>query len=129
MDPAVAIWEFLSVGAVGLFSFLAIASWSESHRREREASYKSEAIRKFADATPDIAASALEFLREQERNDKERVHAQIKIAGLVTCGVGIGTMVFLSVLIREAPIYLSGSIPLLIGVALLAWSYIPSLRD
>ncbi len=129
MDAAVALWEFLSVGAVALFSFLAIASWSESRRREREAYYRTEAIRKLAESTPDVAASALEFLREQEKNDKERVRAQITIAGLVTCGVGIGMMVFLGALIREAPIYLSGSIPLLIGVALLAWSYIPALRD
>jgi ferric-dicitrate binding protein FerR (iron transport regulator) len=129
MDAAVALWEFLSVGAVALFSFLAISAWSESRRREREAYYRSEAIRKLAESTPDVAASALEFLREQERNDKERVRAQIKIAGLVTCGVGIGMMIFLGALIREAPIYLSGSIPLLIGAALLAWSFIPALRD
>jgi hypothetical protein len=129
MDAAVALWEFLSVGAVALFSFLAIASWSESHRREREAYYKSEAIRKLADATPEVAASALEFLREQERNDRERVLAQIRIGGLVTCGVGMGTMIFLWALIREAPIYLSASIPLLIGAALLAWSYIPAFRN
>jgi ferric-dicitrate binding protein FerR (iron transport regulator) len=129
MDAAVALWEFLSVGAVALFSFLAIGAWSESRRREREAYYRTEAIRKLAEATPDVAASALEFLREQERNDKERVRAQIKIAGLVACGVGIGMMIFLGALIRDAPIYLSGSIPLLIGVALLAWSYIPALRD
>ncbi len=57
------------------------------------------------------------------------MRAQIKIGGLVTCGVGIGAMVFLAALIREAPIYLSGSIPLLIGAGLLAWSYIPALRD
>jgi hypothetical protein len=38
-------------------------------------------------------------------------------------------MIFLRALIREAPIYLSGSIPLLIGAALLAWSYIAALRD
>jgi hypothetical protein len=129
MDAAVALWEFLSIGAVGLFSFLAIASWSESRRREREAYYRGEAIRKLAEAAPDTAAAAFEFLREQERNDRERVRAQIKIGGLVTCGVGIGVMVFLAALIREAPIYLTGLIPLLIGVALLAWSYIPALRD
>jgi hypothetical protein len=75
MDAAVALWEFLSVGAVGLFSFLAIASWSESRRREREAYYRSEAIRKLAEAPPEVAASAFEFLREQERNDRERVRA------------------------------------------------------
>lgn len=129
MDASVALWEFLSVGAVALFSFLAVASWSESHRREREAYYKSEAIRRLAASTPEVAAPALEFLREQERNDRERVRAQIKIGGLVTCGVGIGVMVFLWALIREAPIYLSGLIPLLIGAGLLAWSYIPALRD
>jgi Domain of unknown function (DUF6249) len=129
MDAAVALWEFLSIGAVGLFSFLAIASWSESRRREREAYYRSESIRKLAEAPPEIAASAFAFLHEQEGNDRQRVRAQIKMGGLVTCGVGIGMMVFLSALIREAPIYLSGLIPLLIGAALLAWSYIPVLRD
>jgi hypothetical protein len=129
MDPAVALWEFLSVGAVGLFSFLAIAAWSESRRREREAYYRSEAIRKLGEAPPDIAASAFDFLREQETNDRQRVLAQIRIGGLVTCGAGIGVMVFLAALIREAPIYLSGLIPLLIGATLLAWSYIPALRD
>jgi hypothetical protein len=129
MDSAVALWEFLSVGALALFSFLAVASWSESNRREREAYYRSEAIRKLAEAQADTAAAALEFLREQERNDKERVRAQIKIGGLVTSAVGVGIMVFLHALIREAPIYLAGLIPLLIGVALLAWSYIPALRD
>ena len=73
MEAAVALWEFLSVGAVALFSFLAIGAWSESRQREREAYYRTEAIRKLAEATADVAASALEFLREQERNDKERV--------------------------------------------------------
>jgi hypothetical protein len=129
MDAAVALWGFLSVGAVGLFSFLAVASWSESHRREREAYYRSEAIRKLAEAPPATVASAFEFLREQEENDRKRVRAQIKIGGLVTCGVGVGMMVFLWALIREAPIYLTGLIPLLVGAALLAWSYIPVLRD
>jgi hypothetical protein len=129
MDSGIALWGFLSVGAFGLFLFLAVASWSESHRREREAYYKSEAIRKLAAAPPEMAASVLDFLREMERNDRDRVRAQIKIGGLVTCGVGIGTMAFLAALIRDAPIYLSGLIPLLIGAALLAWSYVPALRD
>jgi hypothetical protein len=129
MDAAFALWGFLSVGAACLFSFLAVASWSESHRREREAYYRSEAIRKLVEAPPDMAASVLDFLRDMERNDRDRVRSQIKIGGLVTCGVGIGIMAFLSALIREAPIYLSGLIPLLIGVALLAWSYVPALRD
>jgi hypothetical protein len=129
MNPEVALFEFLSVGAVALFSFLAIASWSESRRREREAYYRGEAVRKLAESQADVAATAFEFLREQERNDKARVLAQIRIGGLVTCAAGVGTMVFLRALIRDAPIYLSGSIPLLIGLALLAWSFIPALRE
>ena len=129
MGVAFELFGFLSVGAVGLFSFLAVASWSESHRREREAYYRSEAIRKLAETSPEVAAPAFEFLREQEKNDRARVLAQIRIGGLVTCGVGIGVMAFLAALIREAPIYLSGLIPFLIGAALLAWSYIPALRE
>ncbi|HWF11119.1 MAG TPA: hypothetical protein VG297_21770 [Bryobacteraceae bacterium] len=129
MDSGVALWGFLSVGAFGLFLFLTVASWSESHRREREAYYKNEAIRKLAEASPEMAAAGLDFLREMEKNDRDRVLAQIRIGGLVTCGVGIGVTIFLAALIRDAPIYLSGLIPLLVGAALLAWSYVPGLRE
>jgi uncharacterized membrane protein (GlpM family) len=43
---------------------------------------------------------------------------------LITLAVGIGMMVFLKALERSEPAYLVGLIPLLIGVALLAYSYV-----
>jgi hypothetical protein len=43
MDAAVALREFLSIGTVSVYSFLAIASWWKRHRCERQAYYSTGA--------------------------------------------------------------------------------------
>jgi hypothetical protein len=128
MDPAVALFSFLGVGSIALFSFLAVAAWSDARRREREAYYKSEALKKIAETQ---GAGAVEFLREEalrraeEKKDAARRQREgIKLGGLVTSAVGIGLMIFLWRLVDDEPVYLVGLIPLLVGVALLAYSYL-----
>lgn len=117
---------FLSVGAIALFSYLAVAAWSDSRRREREAYYRSELLKKLADM-PGEGAVAL--LREHERGATRRHREGIRLGGLVTSAVGIGVMVFLRALAPTAPLYLAGVIPLLIGAALLLYSYILAPKD
>jgi hypothetical protein len=109
------------VGSIALFSFLAVASWSEARRKEREAYYKSETLKKIAESSGEGAKSALELIREQEKNSVRRRLEGMKIGGLVTAAVGIGLMVFLHGVEHEEPVYLVGLIPLLIGVALLLY--------
>ena len=58
----------LSVSSIALFSFIAVATWSTERRKEREAYYKSETLRKIAEAQNAGGNSAVEFLRENERN-------------------------------------------------------------
>jgi hypothetical protein len=113
-DTLVAVSVFLVpiVGSIALFSFLAVASWSEARRKEREAHYKSETLKKIAESSGEGAQGALELMRELEG---------MKIGGLVTSAIGIGVMVLLRGLVREEPVYLVGLIPLLIGVALLLY--------
>src|ERR1700749_451278 len=52
------------VGWLAFFSFLAVYVWSRERRREREALYRSEAIRKIAEIGDNVPESVLELLRE-----------------------------------------------------------------
>jgi hypothetical protein len=115
---------FLSVGAVAVFSFIAVAAWSDSRRKEREAYYKSETLKKLAEAQGTGASSAVELVKEEERIALRRRLEGQKLGGLITVAVGVGLMVFLKAVDHNEPAYLVGVIPLLVGVALLAYSYV-----
>jgi len=74
MDPnvgeslvGVSVFLVPIVGSIALFSFLGVASWSEARRKEREAYYKSETLKKIAESSGEGAKSALELLREQDK--------------------------------------------------------------
>jgi len=120
---------FVSIGTVALFTFISIASWSNARRREREAFYKTEMLKKLTESEGPGTASVLEVLREQQRNaDLNRRHG-LRIGGLVTFAVGAGLMIFLRALLPGTPIYLCGLMPVLIGVALYAASLLPSPKE
>ncbi len=124
MNLELPVYLFLSVGSVALFSFVAVAVWSGERRREREAYYRSETLRKIAESQGAGSVSVVEFLREEERNAVHRRREGQKLGGLVTIGVGIGMMIFLRAMERnEEPAYLVGLIPLFVGVALLGYAY------
>ncbi|HEY7333996.1 MAG TPA: hypothetical protein VH639_03865 [Bryobacteraceae bacterium] len=53
-----------ALGAIALFSFLAVRSWANAQRREREAYYKSEAIKKLAEMQGTPSEPVLALLRE-----------------------------------------------------------------
>ncbi len=61
-----AFWESLPwmIAAAGLFSFMAVSAWSSERRREREAFYKSEAIKKLAEMQGNAPDAVLQLLRE-----------------------------------------------------------------
>ncbi|MGA2964644.1 MAG: hypothetical protein ABSD64_00420 [Terriglobales bacterium] len=112
------------VGSIALFSFLAVASWSDGRRKEREAYYRSETLKKIAESSGEGAKSALELLREQEKNAAKRRLEGMKLGGLITLAVGIGMMVFLHGVEHSEPAYLVGVIPLLIGFILAAYAFL-----
>ena len=118
------LWMFLSIGAVTLFVvFIPLVSWIDSRRKEREAFYKADMMRRLAEASGEGAKSALELLREEERQKTIKQREGLKIGGLVNLGVGIGLAFMLRSLDVHAP-YLVGLIPGLIGVALLVYVYV-----
>jgi hypothetical protein len=113
---------FLMVGALALFSFLAVATWSDNRRREREAYYKNETIRKVMEMPGATPATVQEFVREQQAIADRRRREGLKLGGLITVAVGIGIIVFL--IGKPGPqIYTLGAIPLLVGIALMAYAY------
>ena len=120
--PEVAVFVFLAIGAIGLFSFLAVASWAGSRQAERSDYYKADMMKKIAEVGGE-RNPALEYLREQERIASVKRLGGFKLGGLINVGVGLGLMIFLKALITGAPIYLTGTIPLFIGFALLAYAF------
>ena len=114
---------------VVVFSFTAAMAWLGARRKEREAYYRSETLKKVAEGQGG-GASAIELLREQEKIDVRRRQEGQKLGGLITIAVGIGMMTFLKVGLAHDPdptaqqAYLAGLIPLLIGVVLLIYSYL-----
>jgi hypothetical protein len=112
------------VGSIALFSFLSVAAWSDARRRERQEYYRSETLKKIAESSGEGAKAAIELLREQNNNVTRRRVEGMKLGGLITAVVGIGIMVFLHGLVREEPVYLAGLIPLLIGAALLVYTFL-----
>ncbi len=125
LNQALPLFLFLSVASIALFSFVAVAVWSQERRREREAYYRSETLRKIAETQGSGGSSAIEFLREVEKNAARRIREGLKLGGVITVALGIGLMVFIKEVDRRdpAPAYLVGLIPLLIGIALLTYTY------
>jgi hypothetical protein len=118
------LWAFLAIGAVALFAiFLPVTTWLESRRKEREAFYKSETLRRIAESSPDGAKAALELMEQQNYNEQVKKREGIKIGGLVNIGVGAGLCVFLGIQTNwTGPTYV-GLIPGFIGVALLMYVF------
>ena len=119
-----ALFLFLAVASVALFSFLAVSAWTDARRKERQAYYQSEGIKKIAESQGAGANSALELLREQERIALRQKREGVWLGGLITAAVGIGIMVMVRGMVHDEPAYLAGMIPLLIGVAMLTYGYL-----
>jgi len=129
IPPEVAVMMVPIVGSIALFSFLAVASWSDARRREREAYYTSETLKKIADSSGEGAKAAIDLIQQQSRDVTMRRLEGLKIGGLVTAATGIGVMALLHGLVSEEPVYLAGLIPLLVGAALLIYVFALAPRE
>ncbi|MGA9069151.1 MAG: hypothetical protein WB424_02780 [Terracidiphilus sp.] len=105
---------------VMLFSFLAVAVWTGSRKEERQAFYKSETLRRITESSGEGAKAAMEMMREEERQKRIKAREGTKLGGLICLAVGVGTIIFLGLFLRNL-VCLSGLIPALVGVAMLVY--------
>jgi hypothetical protein len=121
----VGLWMFLSVGAVALFVvFLPLVTFMENRRKEREAFYKAETMRRLSESSSEGSKMALELIHTESRTERLKSREGVKIGGLINVGVGVGLMIFLrSLMGHNGSPWLVGLIPGFIGVAMLVYVY------
>jgi uncharacterized membrane protein (GlpM family) len=115
---------FMLVSLVAVFSFVALLSWIKGRRREREAFYHSEVLKKMVDKPEAGGQNLLEMMRQEERNAQIRRREGLKLGSLIVTAVGAGLIVFLAAVDRDEPAWVCGVIPLLIGIAMFAYVYL-----
>jgi Flp pilus assembly protein TadB len=122
MNQIPAVFAFLSVASIALFSFVAVAVWADARRKEREAFYRSEIAKKIAETHPPEASLA--YLRLEEANRLRRMREGLKLGGVITLAAGAAVVILFLVLCSERGLWVIGLVPLLVGMALLAYVYV-----
>jgi hypothetical protein len=123
--PEVMVFVFLAVGAIALYSYLSINSYVNGRRKEREAYYKNETVRRLTESAGAGADAAIALLREEDRLQTLRRLEGTKLGGLITTAVGIGLMIFLGIANDDNHLIgvAIGVVPLMVGLALLLYAY------
>jgi hypothetical protein len=111
------------VAIVCVFTFVAIATWSDNRRKEREVFYRHETYRKMLEQPQGSTDAILQMMHEEELQRQRRRLEGIRLGGMITLVSGIGVMAFLYFLVKDEPVYWVGVIPALVGLVLLAYGY------
>lgn len=98
--------------------WLGFVIWAGAKRREREAFYRSELLKKIIDSPSGSTQSVLDMVREEEREAQIRRREGLKLAGLILIAAGIGLGALLALLSRQEPAWIVGLLPALVGVAM-----------
>ena len=121
MDPIPAvIGTLIPIAGIAL---VAIIVWITEQRKGKEAYLRNELLRKIAESQEDSAQKVFEMIRQEEQDARIRRREGVKLAGLILVAIGIGLAAMLALLERSEPAWIIGSIPLLIGAALLIYVY------
>ena len=111
------------VGVVAVFTFVAIAVWSDNRRKERETFHRHETYRRILEQPGESAADVLALMRQEEAQRQRQKIEGIRLGGMITTVVGIAVMIFFYFLTDEEPVFLIGIIPLLIGLVLTIYGF------
>jgi ferric-dicitrate binding protein FerR (iron transport regulator) len=115
----------MCIAIVSPFVMIIFAIWFGTRKREREAFYKAETMRRITESSSEGAKAAIDLLKEEERMKRIKSREGMKIGGLVCLAVGVATVIFLWAMTKTVPgaPYLVGLVPAFIGVALLVYVF------
>lgn len=121
----------LALTLTGLFSFLSVFVWAHQRRREREAYYRSETLRRFLDNKEAAGEQLLQALLEDERRAARQRLEACKLAGIITLALGLAMMAFIKAVDARnvEPSYLVGLLPVSVGLSLLLYVYVLASRE
>ena len=110
---------------IALFSWLAVIGWAKHRRLEREAYFRHETEKRLLESGEAGAMQILKLRHEEERIRWFRRREGLKLGGIITAALGVGTLVALQ-LIDMGDISLAGAggFPLIIGAAILIYAYV-----
>ena len=111
------------VSIIAVFTFVAIAAWSENRRRERETFHRHETYRKMMDHPGESTDAVLQLMRHRESQEQRRRIEGLRLGGMITFVAGIGALILLYFLVPDEPVYLAGIIPALIGLVLSIYGF------
>src|SRR5579863_8163624 len=98
------LWMFLSIGTVSLFVvFIPLVSWIESRRKEREAFYKADTMRRLVESSGEGAKVAIQLMREEERLKRIKAREGLKAGGVINICVGAALVIFMRFLLGSGP--------------------------
>jgi len=107
------------VGAIALFSFLAIATQAEERRKGEEARAKYEFLKKMTESQGFDVQKYMQY-QEAELTLKERQTVEKRmLSGLILVAVGFGMSIFLYFVAGNVGVWTVGAIPIAIGAALI----------
>lgn len=115
------VFSFLSVATIAVFSFISVTVWSQNRRREREAFYRHEVLKRLTEMKSEGAEQVLRVMREEERRNGRILIEGLKIGGLACMAAGAGIVTLLWGAERAR---MAGVIPLFVGVALLIYVFV-----
>lgn len=129
-SPAVAVLPAIFgtlIPIAGIAMIVLIVYFGEK-RKAKQALYRNELLKKIADSQGDAADKIMEMIRQEELDIKIRRREGIKLGGLITAAAGLGAMALLFMLAPAQPVWISGVVPLLIGLALFIYAQVLSPR-
>jgi hypothetical protein len=114
-----AMFGFLAVGAVALFSFLSVAQWLSLRTAERRSRDRFTLMKAILEHPGDQADRVLTAWREQELRKTEKDRRDRILGGVLCAAVGVALALMLAILTKgEGGAWSIGLIPLFVGVAL-----------
>src|ERR1035437_2170334 len=89
------------VAIISVFTMIIFAIWFGTRKREREAFYKAETMRRITESSREGAKAAIDLLREEEHLKRIKAREGMKIGGLICLAVGVALIIFLRMLVHK----------------------------